>query len=80
MLSAVAEAVHALGWERNPNTFKLAAFAPAIQNVNFYRHTPYLILLGADGEEDLLSVSYYQQQMFNLYQSVSESSRSRERR
>lgn len=37
MLSAVAEAVYALGWERNPNTFKLSAFAPAIQNVNFYR-------------------------------------------
>lgn len=37
MLSAVAEAVAALGWERNPETFKLSCFAPGIQNANFFR-------------------------------------------
>lgn len=68
MLSAVAEAVYAIGWERNPNTFKLSAFAPVIQNFNFYRGTPYLILFGANPKDDLLSVSYYQEQMFNTYQ------------
>jgi len=68
MLSAVAEAVYAIGWERNPNTFKLSAFAPVIQNVNFYRGTPYLMLFGANPDDDLLSVSYYQEQMFNTYQ------------
>ncbi|EMC94664.1 glycoside hydrolase family 51 protein [Baudoinia panamericana UAMH 10762] len=67
MLSAVAEAVYALGWERNPDTFKLSAFAPAIQNVNFYRNTPYLMLFSANPNDTVLSTGYYQEQMFNTY-------------
>ena len=67
MLSAVAEAVYALGWERNPETFKLSAFAPTIQNANAWRSTPYLILFDAEPGNDLLSTSYYQEMMFNTW-------------
>ena len=41
MLSAVAEAVYHMGWERNPNVVKLACFAPIIQNANFWRKRTY---------------------------------------
>lgn len=68
MLSAVAEAVYALGWERNPNVVKLACFAPLIQNAHFWRHTPYLLRFDADPANTDVSTSYYQEQMFNLYQ------------
>ncbi len=37
MRAAVAEAVYALGWERNPNTVKLSCFAPMIQNIHVWR-------------------------------------------
>lgn len=68
MLSAVAEAVLAVGWERNSNVVKLQCFAPLMENVNAHRTqrmVPYLMLFDADPTQHLLSVSYYQQQMFN---------------
>ena len=65
--AAVAEAVYALGWERNPNTVKLACFAPLMQNAHVWRHTPYLLLFDADPENTVISPSYYQEQMFNLH-------------
>jgi len=68
MVSAVAEAVFAIGGERNPNPFKLSCFAPLIQNLNTYRGTPYDILFDADPADDLRSVSYWQQVMFNAHQ------------
>lgn len=67
MLAAVAEAVYALGWERNPNTVKLACFAPLIQNRNVWRHTPYLALFDADLAKTVLSASYWQEWLFNRY-------------
>lgn len=65
--AAVAEAVYAIGGERNPKAYRLSCFAPLIQNLNAYRNTPYDILFTSDPEENVLSASYYQQQMFNRY-------------
>lgn len=67
MGAAVAEAVYHVGGERNPGVFRLSAFAPVIQNLNAYRHTPYDILFTADPADTVLSASYYQQQMFNVW-------------
>ncbi|KAI9716631.1 MAG: hypothetical protein M1828_007609 [Chrysothrix sp. TS-e1954] len=68
MFSAVAEAIYAIGEERNSNTFRLSCYAPVIQNVHVWRHTGYDVLFDADPRNTLLSVSYYQQMMFNKYQ------------
>lgn len=67
MHAAVAEAIYALGWERNPHTVKLACFAPLIQHRNVWRHTPYLALFDADPANTVLSASYYQEWLFNRY-------------
>lgn len=67
MHAAVAEAVYALGWERNPDTVKLACFAPLIQHRDAWRHTPYLALFDADPANTVLSASYYQEWLFNRY-------------
>lgn len=65
--AAVAEAVYALGWERNPNTVRLACFAPLIQHRNVWRGTPYLALFDADPARTVWSVSYWQEWLFNQY-------------
>lgn len=67
MHAAVAEAVYALGWERNPHTVKLACFAPLIQHRSVWRHTPYLALFDADPAHTVLSASYYQEWLFNRF-------------
>jgi alpha-N-arabinofuranosidase len=39
LLSAIAEAVYALGGERNPNVVKMSSYAPSLQNLNEYNWT-----------------------------------------
>ena len=67
MHAAVAEAVYALGWERNPHTVRLACFAPLLQNRNVWRGTPYLALFDAEPARTVLSASYWQEWLFNRY-------------
>jgi len=67
LLSAIAESVYALGAERNPNTVKLQSYAPSFQNFNWYNWTPNLLAFTANPDETVLSVSYYQQQLFAHY-------------
>lgn len=67
--AAVAEAVYAIGGERNPNVYKLSCFAPLMQNINAWRHTPYDLLFSSEvGEGTVVrSASYWQQWLFNRY-------------
>lgn len=67
MGAAVAEAVYAIGGERNPDTYKLSCFAPLMQNINAWRRTPYDLLFESDPEKTVLSASYWQQWLFNRY-------------
>lgn len=67
--AAVAEAVYAIGGERNPKVYKLSCFAPLLQNINAWRKTPYNLLFSSEvGESAVVrSTSYWQQWLFNRY-------------
>ncbi|KAF2458472.1 glycoside hydrolase superfamily [Lineolata rhizophorae] len=67
MISALAEAVYALGGERNPNTVRMSAYAPTLQNFNWYNWTPDMIGFTADVTETVLSTSYWWQWMFSRF-------------
>ncbi|KAI9814218.1 MAG: hypothetical protein M1827_003384 [Pycnora praestabilis] len=67
LLSAIAEGVYALGAERNPNVVKMQSYAPTLQNFNWYNWTPNNIAFTANPNETVLSVSYYEQQLFANY-------------
>ncbi|KAI9759757.1 MAG: hypothetical protein M4579_002142 [Chaenotheca gracillima] len=61
LISAIAEAVYALGGERNPNVVRMQSYAPTLQNFNNYQWTPNDIAFTANPDETVLSVSYYEQ-------------------
>jgi alpha-N-arabinofuranosidase len=67
LLSALAEGVYMLWWQRNPNVVKMSSYAPSLQNWNWYNWTPNLIAFDADPLHTVLSVSYYLQKLFNSY-------------
>ena len=67
LLSALAEGVYALGAERNPNTVRLASYAPSLQNLNWYNWTPNMIGFTANHDQTVLSASYWQQWLFSRY-------------
>lgn len=67
MEAAIAEGVYLLGAERNPNVVKLSAYAPSLQNLNWYNWTPDLVAFDADPTHTILSVSYWMQRLFNAY-------------
>lgn len=57
ILSAIAEGVYTIGLERNPNTVKMAAYAPTFQNWNNFQWTPNDVAFDADPRDTVLSVS-----------------------
>ncbi|GAB7364183.1 hypothetical protein MBLNU230_g4734t1 [Neophaeotheca triangularis] len=67
LFSALAEGVYALGLERNPNVAKFGAYAPSLQNLNYFNWVPNMIAYDADPANTILSASYYQQQLFASY-------------
>lgn len=67
MISAVAEGVYLLGAERNPEVVKLTAYAPSLQNFNWYNWTPNLVAFDSDPSHTVLSASYWVQWLFNHY-------------
>lgn len=67
LISAIAEGVYLLGAERNPDTVKMTAYAPSLQNWNWYNWTPNLVAFDSNPLNTVLSVSFYLQKLFNAY-------------
>ncbi|PYI15696.1 Arabinosidase A [Aspergillus violaceofuscus CBS 115571] len=65
MKSSVAEAVYMIGFERNSDLVKMAAYAPLLQLVNSTQWTPDLIPFTQDPEMAWGSTSYYVQKLFS---------------
>lgn len=64
MIHALGEGVYQLSAERNPDTVKLSAYAPSLQNRNYYVWTPNMISFEAQANKTVLSTSYWQQWLF----------------
>lgn len=67
LIGAIAEAVYLIGAERNPNVVKLSSYAPSFQNLNWYNWDPDLVQFTADPRQTVLSVSYYNQKLLNMF-------------
>ena len=67
LINAVSESVYLLGLERNSNIVKLSSYAPSIRNANIPTQSPHLLGFTADPKADVLSISYYAQQLLNRY-------------
>ncbi|KAK2764246.1 hypothetical protein FQN54_008938 [Arachnomyces sp. PD_36] len=65
MQSSVAEAVYMIGFERNSDVVKMAAFAPLMQLIDHTQWTPDLIPFTQDPDGVLETTSYYVQQLFS---------------
>ncbi|RAL04416.1 Arabinosidase A [Aspergillus ibericus CBS 121593] len=65
MQGSVAEAVFMIGFERNSDLVKMAAYAPLLQLVNSTQWVPDLIGFTQSPEMTFLSTSYYVQEMFS---------------
>ena len=66
LLSALAESVYLLAMERNP-VVKMSAYAPSLQNWNWWNWTPNLLAFDADPSHTVLSTSWYLQRLFAHY-------------
>lgn len=67
MIHALGEGVYQLAAERNPQLVTLSAYAPSLQNRNYYVWTPNLISFQAQHNETVLTTSYWQQWLFAHY-------------
>ncbi|KAK5733513.1 hypothetical protein LTR17_009630 [Elasticomyces elasticus] len=67
LVSALSEGVYLLGMERNPNVCKLSAYAPSLQDFNWYNWTPDMIGFDADPNHTVLSASYWLQTLLGSY-------------
>ncbi|OJZ92932.1 glycoside hydrolase family 51 protein [Aspergillus luchuensis CBS 106.47] len=65
MKGSVSEAVFMIGFERNSDVVKMAAYAPLLQLVNSTQWTPDLIGYTQSPDDIFLSTSYYVQEMFS---------------
>ncbi|PYI01093.1 Arabinosidase A [Aspergillus sclerotiicarbonarius CBS 121057] len=65
MQGSVAEAVFMIGFERNSDLVKMAAYAPLLQLVNSTQWVPDLIGFTQSPDMTFLSTSYYVQEMFS---------------
>ncbi|OJJ98875.1 hypothetical protein ASPACDRAFT_1881644 [Aspergillus aculeatus ATCC 16872] len=65
MKSSAAEAVYMIGFERNSDLVKMAAYAPVLQLVNSTQWTPDLIPFTQDPDMAWGSTSYYVQKLFS---------------
>ncbi|KAL4911845.1 glycoside hydrolase superfamily [Aspergillus aurantiobrunneus] len=62
--ASCSEAVHMIGFERNSDVVRMAAYAPLLQHFGFTQWSPTLIGFDSSPDSLTLSTSYYVQRMF----------------